>query len=74
LVSQLMTVVVGAACLDGQHPLDDGGVVWCPQGGVAEQRADRRQAGVAGPGAVAAAGLEPAQERGDQARVELADV
>ncbi len=64
----------GAARLDGQHPLDDSCVVRCPQGGVAEQRADRGQPGVAGPRAVAAAGLEPAQERSDQIGVELADV
>ena len=65
---------VRPAGLDGQDALDDGGVVRCPQGRVAEQGADRGQAGVSGARAAVAAGFQPAQERGDQGGVELPDV
>ena len=44
------------------------------QGGVAKQRADRRQARVAGPDRVAALVLEVIQERADQRRLEIVDV
>ena len=43
-----------------------GGVLGVAQGGVAEQRADRGQADVAGPGAVVPLGLEVVEERRDQ--------
>ena len=59
---------------DRQDALDRGGVLGVPQRGVAEQRADRGQARVAGAGAVVALVLEVIQERADQRRVEIVDV
>ena len=44
------------------------------QGGVAVERVDRRQAGVAGRGRVAALVLEVVEERADQRRVEVGEV
>ena len=44
------------------------------QRGVAEQRVDRGEPGVAGADAVAALVLEVVQERADQRRVEIVDV
>jgi len=48
---------------DSQHALDEQRVLGVAQGGVGEQRTDRRQAHVAGPGAVAPLNLEVVQER-----------
>ncbi len=56
---------VAALAGDGQDPLDQRAVLGMAQGGVGEQGVDRRQAGVAGPGAVAPVGLQVLQERGD---------
>ncbi len=53
---------------DRQHALDDVGVLGVAQRGVAEQRVDRGEAGVAGPDAVAALGFEVVEERADQRR------
>ena len=44
------------------------------QGRVGEQRADRGQPQVAGPGGVAPAGFEVLEERGDQLGVEVGPV
>jgi hypothetical protein len=57
---------------DLQDPFDRRGVLWVAQQAVAVEGADRREAGVARPGAAPAVGLEVIQERADQARVELA--
>ena len=59
---------------DRQDALDRGGVLGVSQSGVAEQRADRRQARVAGADRVAALVLEVIQERADQRRLEIVDV
>ena len=59
---------------DREHALDVLGVFGVAERGVSEQRVDRRQAGVAGADAVAALVLEVVEERGDQRRVEVADV
>ena len=52
----------GALAGDGQDALDGRGVFGCLPGGVAEQRADGGQAGVAGARAVAAFGFQVVQE------------
>ena len=59
---------------DRQYPLDVMEVFGVSEGGVSEQRVDRCQAGVAGADAVAALALEVVEERGDQWRVQVADV
>jgi hypothetical protein len=56
-----------------QDPLDRRGVLGVAQHAVAVEGADRCQAGVAGPGAAPAVGLEMIEERADQRRVELVD-
>src|SRR5260370_20261365 len=65
---------VAALGRDGQHPGDDRGVFGVAQRGVAEQRVDGGQAGVAGGGAVAAHGFQGGQERADQRGVQVADL
>jgi len=57
---------------DRQHALNDGGVLWVVESGVAKQRSDRGQAQVARPCAVAAVTLEVIEERRDHRLVELA--
>ncbi len=59
---------------DGQHALDDRGVFGVTQRGVAEQRVDRCQPGVAGADAVASPGLQVLQEGADQRGVEIGDL
>ena len=59
---------------DGQHPLDRRGVLGMVQRGVAEQRVDRGQAGVAGAHSVAALGFQVSQERPDQRGVQVGEV
>ena len=59
---------------DRQDARDRGGVLGVAQRGVAEQRVDRGQAGVAGADAVAALVLEVVEERADQRRVEVVEV
>ena len=59
---------------DRQHPLDDRGVLRVAQRGVAEQRVNGRQPGVAGPDAVAAVGFQMVEERADQWCVQVGDV
>ena len=59
---------------DRQHPGDGLGVFGVGQRGVAEQRVDRGQPGVAGADAVAALGLEMVEEAGDQRCVEVGQV
>ncbi len=61
----------GAAAVNGQNLLDDLGVLGCVQGRVPVERADRGQARVAGPGAVAPLILKLLQEARDQLGVEL---
>ena len=51
---QFLLVTFGG---DGQHPLDRLGVLRMPQGGVAEERVDRGEPGVAGGHAVASLGF-----------------
>ena len=68
---------IGRAALplqDLDHAGDAGGVLGVSQRGVAKQRVDGRQAGVAGPGAVAAVLFEVGQERADRGRVEVGEV
>ena len=65
---------VGSLGWDREHALDVVGVFGVSERGVAEQRVDRCQPGVAGADAVAALVLEVVEERGDQWRVEVADV
>ena len=55
---------------DRQHALDEQRVLGVAQGGVGEQRTDRRQAQVAGPGAVVPLALEVVQERRDRGGVQ----
>jgi len=50
------------------------GVLGVAQGGVAVERVDRRQPGVAGPRAVASVFFEVFEERADQRRVEVVEV
>ena len=59
---------------DGQHPLDELGVLGVTQGRVGEQRADRGQAQVAGARAVVPVVFEVVEERRDQVRVEVGPV
>ena len=59
---------------DGEHSLDRLGVFGMAQCGVAEQRVDRGEPGVAGGHAVAAIGFQMGEERGDELCVEVADV
>ena len=59
---------------DRQHPGDHRGVLGVAQRGVAEQRVDRGQPGVAGAGAVAAVVFEVVEERRDQRGVEVGEV
>ena len=66
--------LVGPLGRDRQHPLDERGVLGVAQGGVAEQRADRGQPHVAGPGAVAPLVLEVVQERADRGGVQVGQV
>jgi hypothetical protein len=66
--------VIVALGRDGQDALDRGGVLGVAQRGVAKQRADRRQARVAGADRVAALVFEVIQERADQRRLEVVDV
>jgi hypothetical protein len=49
-------------------------VFWVPECGVSEQRVDRREAGVPGAEAVASVVFEVVEERGDERRVQIADV
>ncbi len=56
---------VGAFWWDREHALDVLGVLGMPERRVAEERMDRRQPGVPGPGAVATTGLDVIEERGD---------
>jgi len=65
---------VAALGRDRQHPLDHRGIVGGVQRGVAEQRPDRGQPGVAGAHAVAPLGLQVGQERHDQSGVQVGDV
>src|SRR3954454_2881002 len=58
---------------DGQHLLDQRGMLWCVHGGVAEEGVDRGQAGVAGAAGVAAGGLQMLQESADERRVEVGE-
>jgi hypothetical protein len=59
---------------DREHALDHVGVLGVPEGGVAEQRVDRRQADVAGAGAVVALALEVIEEGADQPCVEVREL
>ncbi len=61
---------LGALGGDGQHPGDEIGVLGMAQGGMPEQGADRRQAGVAGPGGVVPLLLQHGQEIGHQPGVD----
>jgi hypothetical protein len=54
---------------DLNHPTDARGVLGMPQRGVPVERVDRREARVAGPGAVASFVFEVVEERADQRRV-----
>ena len=47
---------------------------WVPERGVAAERVDRGEPGVAGPGTVATIMLEVVEERADQRRVEIIEV
>src|SRR5258708_24210665 len=64
---------VAALGRDGQHAGDDRGVVGVAQRGVAEQRVDGGQAGVAGGGAVTAHCFQVVQEPTDQRGVQVGD-
>ena len=59
---------------DLEHPGDACCVLGVAQRGVAEQRVDRREPGVACRGAVPALALEVDQERADQRRVDVGQV
>ena len=59
---------------NGQHLLDQGGVLRRVEGGVTEQRVDRRQSRIAGGGAVAPAAFQVFEEGADQGGVEIAEV
>jgi hypothetical protein len=65
---------VAALGRNRQHPLDHRGIVGGVQRGVAKQRPDRGQPGVAGAHAVAPLGLQVGQERHDQGGVQVGDV
>ena len=56
---------------DRENPLDCGGVLGVLERGVFEQRADRREPGVASPDAVRAVVLEVVEKRADQRGVEV---
>src|SRR5258708_2363177 len=58
---------------DGEHSLDEGGVVGVARRGELEQGVDRGEACVAGPHAVTAFGLQVVEERGDQLRVQIGE-
>src|ERR1035441_8256776 len=57
-----------------EHPADECGVLGVAERGELEQRVDRRQPGVPGPGAVAALMLEVIEERRDERRAEICEV
>ena len=59
---------------DGQDALDQLGVLWMAKGGIAVERADGGQAGVAGAGAVVPLLLEMGEEGADQAGVDVGHV
>jgi hypothetical protein len=59
---------------DGQDLLDERGVFGVAQCRVGEQRPDRGQPQVAGPGGVVPLGFEVLEERGDQLGVEVSPV
>ena len=59
---------------DRQHALDEQRVLGVAQGGVGEQRTDRRQAQVPGPGAIAPLVLEVVQECRDRGGVQVVPV
>ena len=59
---------------DGEDPGDDRGVLGMAQGGEAEERSVRGEAGVAGPGAVVPFDFEVLQEGADQRGVEVGGV
>jgi len=67
-------VALGPLGRDGEHPLDGGGVLGVVQGQVGEQGVDGGPAGCCGWRRCVPDGLEVAQERGDERRVELCDV
>ncbi len=58
----------------GEHALDQLGVFGVSQGGIAEERTDRGQAGVAGGHAVVAVAFKMGQEGGDQGRVQVGEI
>ena len=62
---------VGAFGRDGQHPLDQRGVLGVAQRGVGEQRVDGGESVVAGAHAVVALAFEVIEEGADQHRVEV---
>lgn len=59
---------------DGEHPGDQRGVLGDLERGVAEQRADGRQPGVAGSDAVASRGFQVLEEPADQRGVQVGEV
>jgi hypothetical protein len=59
---------------DREHPCDEGGVLGMTQRCVLKQRSDRRQAQVAGAGAVVPVGFEVVEEARDQWFVEVVPV
>jgi hypothetical protein len=67
-------VLLSAFGWDRKNPGDRVGALGMLQREVGEERVDRREPVVAGPGLVAAVGLAGCQERGDQRRVEIGDV
>ena len=67
LISRLVVALGG----DGQDAADQRGVLGVLERGVAEQRPDRGQPQVAGPGGVAAVGLEVVEEGGDHLVAEV---
>src|SRR5947208_3284974 len=59
---------------NSEHSLDELGVLGVAKRGVAEQRMDRGQPGVAGPHTVAPLMLQMVEEAGDQGCVEVGDI
>lgn len=59
---------------DGEDTFDQRGVLGMAKGGIAEQRVDRGEPGVARAHAVAALTLEVVEERADERGVEIGDV
>ncbi len=59
---------------DREHALDEQRMLGVAQGGVGEQRTDRGQAHVPGPGAVVPLGLQVRQERRDRGGVQVVPV